>query len=381
MAITTQHQRATTPPASQLLLALDLGLRSWKLGFARTFSDTPWVREIAGGDGEALLKAIAQAKRHFKLPATTAVHSCYGAGRDGLWLHRFLIQHGVQNLVVDASSIAVERRARWAKTDRLDVRKLLTRLIRHVGGEPGVWKLVHVPTVAEEDARTLPRELRTLTKESTRSINRLKGWLMTQGVRLERIPKDFSTWVARVRLWDGTPLPSGVRQRLEREYERWQLVQQQITPLQAQRRTQLATSEDPTLAQVHHLQRLRGIGPESAWLYVREFFGWRRFRNRREVGALAGLTPTPFQSGEATREQGIRKAGNRYVRGMAIEIAWGRVHRQPTSALSLWYQRRFGGGGVRQRKIGIVALARKLLVALWRYLDQGVVPEGALRKA
>jgi transposase len=227
----------------------------------------------------------------------------------------------MQNLVVDASSIAVERRACRAKTDRLDVRKLLTMLIRHVGGETGVWKLVHVPTVAEEDARTLRRELRTLTKESTRSMNRMKGWLITHGLRLDRLPKDFHAGVARVQLWDGSLLPAGLRQRLEREYERWQLVQQQLTTLHTQRRTQLAACEEPALAQVQQLQQLRGIGPESAWLYVHEFFGWRQFRNRREVGALAGLTPTPFQSGDANRAQGIRKAGNRYVRGMAIEIA------------------------------------------------------------
>jgi transposase len=157
-------------------------------------------------------------------------------------------------------------------------------------------------------------------------------------------------------------------------------VQQQIRTLQTQRHAQLAASEGHAIAQVQRLQELRGIGPESAWLYVHEFFGWRQFRNRREVGALAGLTPTPFQSGDTSREQGIRKAGNRYVRGMAIEIAWGWLHHQPSSALSQWYRRRFGGGGLRQRKTGIVALARKLLIALWRYLEQGVVPEGALVK-
>jgi transposase len=381
MAITSPQRLGKNSPTSPLLLAFDLGLKSWKLGFARDFNDTPWVREIAGGDRQALLTAIAQAKRQFKLSAATPVRSCYEAGRDGFWLHRFLAHHGVQNVVVDSSSIAVERQARRAKTDRLDVRKLLTMLIRHVGGEPGVWKLVHVPTGEEEDGRVLHRELRPLTKESTRCSNRIKGWLITQGVRVARLPKDFPTWVARVQLWDGSCLPLALRQRLERESERWHLVQQQITTLQAPRRAQLATGEDPALTQVQQLQQLRGIGPESAWVYVREFFGWRRFRNRREVGALAGLTPTPFQSGEATREQGIGKAGNRYVRGMAIEIAWGWVHRQPTSALSQWYRRRFGGGGVRQRKIGIVALARKLLVALWRYLDQGVVPAGALMKS
>jgi transposase len=204
-----------------LLLAFELGLKTWKLGFARDFRDTPWIREVAGGDREALLQEIARAKRHFKLPSTARVIGRYEAGRDGFWLHHFLLSQGVQNLVVDSSSIEVERRARQAKTDSLDVGKLLTLLIRHVGGEPEVWSVVHMPTVKEEDARSVHRELRTLTKECTRSVNRIKGLLMTQGVRFESLRKDFVEWVGRVRLWDGSPLPPGLRQRLEREYERW----------------------------------------------------------------------------------------------------------------------------------------------------------------
>jgi len=380
MVTTARQRQLKESPAQPLLLALDWGLKTWKLGFARDFRDTPRLREIAGGDGETLLRAIVEAKRYFKPPATTPVRSCYEAGRDGLWLHRFLERHGVQNLVVDSSRIAVDRRARAAKTERLDGCKLGTMLIRHVGGEPGVWKLVHVPSAAEEDARTVHRELRTLAKESTRSMNRMKGGLITQGIRRDRLPEDFLTWVARVQLGDGSLLPAGLRQRLGREYERWHLVQQQVTTLRTQRRAQLAASEEPAIAQVQRLQRLRGIGPESAWLYLHESFGWRQFRNRREVGAWAGLTPPPFQSGETSQEQGIRKAGNRSVRGMAIEIAWGWLHHPPTSALSQWYRRRFGGGGLRRRKTGIVALARKLLIALWRYLEQGAVPEGALVK-
>jgi transposase len=278
-----RHVKESQPPS--LLRAFALGLKTWKLGFARDCNDTPWVRELAGGDSETLLKAIAQANRHFQLPATTPVHSCDEAGRDGLWLHRFLEQHGVQNVGVEASSIAVERRARWAKTDRLDVRRLLTVLIRHVGGEPGGWKLVRVPTVAEGDGRALHRELRTLTQESTRAINRIKGRVITQGVRLEHSPKDFRAWVARVQVWEGSRLPEGVRQRFEREYDRWQLVQQQITTLQAQRRAHLAATAEPAIVQVQRLQQLRGIGPESAWLYVHEFFSWRQCRTRREVGA------------------------------------------------------------------------------------------------
>jgi transposase len=188
-------------------------------------------------------------------------------------------------LVVDSSSIAVQRRARRTKTERLEVGRLLARLMRHVGGEPGGWQLVRVPAVEEEDGRVVHRGRRTLAKESTRSIHRIKGWLMTQGLRRERVPTDCRAWLARVQLWAGSCVPAGLRHRLEREDERWHLGQQQIPTLQPQRRTQLAAREDPTIAQVQRLRQWRGIGPESAWLSGQEVFGWRQFRNRREVGA------------------------------------------------------------------------------------------------
>ena len=286
----------------------------------------------------------------------------------------------IENLVVDSASIEVNRRAKRAKTDRLDVGKLLTMLIRYDYGEKKVWSVVHVPSVEAEDKRHLHRQLGTLKTDRTRHINRIKGLLVGQGVRIP-VRADFLERLETVRLWDGSPLPPGLRSRLEREYAGLQFVNQQIKELEAERREMIRTSDDPSVEQVRVLMRLRGIGENSAWLFVMEFFGWREFRNRRQVGGLTGLTPTPYQSGDESQEQGISKAGNRPIRAMAIEIAWGWLRHQPHSELSLWYQRRFGHGSKRLRKIGIVALARKLLVAFWRYLEYGEIPAGAQLKA
>jgi transposase len=199
-------------------------------------------------------------------------------------------------------------------------------------------------------------------------------------VRLS-VKGDFPESLERVRLWDGSPLPPGLRSWLEREYTCWHFVHQQIKELEAERAEMIRTSTDPGVEQVRQLLRLRGIGENSSWLFVMEFFGWRDFRNRREVGGLAGLAPTPYQSGDEAREQGISKAGNSCVRAMAIEIAWSWLRHQPQSELSLWFQRRFAHGSKRVRKIGIVALARKLLVAFWRHLAFGEIPAGAQLKA
>jgi transposase len=362
-------------------MAFELGLKTWKLGFARDFSHPPIERHIAGGDTKALLEEIRRAKTDLGLPQEAPVVSCYEAGRDGFWLHRFLTAHQIDNLVVDPASLEVSRRARRAKSDRIDLRKLLTRLLRHLAGEPKVWSIVRVPSVEDEDARSLHRELRTLIKERTRSTNRIKGLLMNHGVRLEAIRSDFLEWLDAVRLWDGTALPRGVRSRIEREYERREMVHRQVRELEAERRWALRCEEGRALDQARQLATLRGIGAGGAWLTVREFFAWREFRNAKQLGALSGLAPSPFQSGEQDHEQGISQAGNRHVRGIAVELAWGWLRHQPQSTLSQWYERRFANGGPRARKVGIVAVARKLLIALWRFLETGVVPEGALLKA
>jgi transposase len=286
------------------------------------------------------------------------------------------LAQGNENLVVDSSSIEVNRRSRRAKTDRMDVGKLLMMLVRYFAGERAVWSVVRVPTVAEEDGRQLHRELVTTKRDRTRLTNRIKGLLASQGLRVV-VERDVPSQLDRLRLWDGSVLAAGLRSRLKREWEKVLLLTQQIRALEAQRRKMLRTSEDSAVAKARQLVGLRAIGPNSAWLFVMEFFGWRDFRNRREVGSLAGLTPTPHQSGDLSREQGIGKDGNRHIRGMSIEIAWSWLRFQPHSALSQWYQERFGHGSSRLRRIGIVALARKLSIALWRYLETGVLPEGA----
>ena len=362
-----------------LYLAFELSNQEWKLGFTVGLGQPARQRKIAAGDTTALKQEITLAKQRFNLPADAAVVSCYEAGRDGFWLHRFLESEHITNLVVDSASIEVSRRGKHAKTDRLDVEKLLTMLLRYHGGEARVWSVVHVPSLEAEDQRQLHRQLLALKGERTRYVNRIKGLLVGQGIHMA-VDAEFLTRLPQLRLWDGSALPKGLRTRLQREFTCWQFVHRQILELEAERRAVLRSSQEACIEQVRQLLRLKGIGENSAWLYVMEFFGWRDFHNRREIGALAGLTPTPFQSGADDHEQGISKAGNTLIRAMAIEIAWGWLRHQPDSELSQWYQERFGAGSTRLHKIGVVALARKLLIALWHYLESGEPPPGATLK-
>jgi transposase len=373
----TQNKYSIEP---LLYLAFELGNKQWKLGSTIGLGQAPRLQTIVAGDLSQVRDEIARAKRRFGLATEVPVVSCYEAGRDGFWLHRYLVSEGIENIIADSASLEVNRRKRRVKTDRVDARKLLTMLLRYHSGEPKVWHTVRVPTLEQEDGRQLHRELASLKTERTQHINRIKGLLVSQGVRLE-IKKDFPEQVSAAKLWDGTPLPSGLKARVLREFDRIDLVNQHIKELDAQQRQTIRSASDPQSQMIRQLLTLRGLGPVSAWLFVHEFFGWRQFRNRREVGALAGLTPTPYQSGDSYREQGIDKAGNRHIRAIAIEIAWAWLRLQPDSALSRWYQERFGHGNSRMRRIGIVALARKLLIALWRYLETGEVPEGAVLKS
>jgi len=378
-AETTRTDQYTTIQP-HLYMAFELSQSKWMLGFTIGFGQRPRLRTIAARDLAALRDEIHLARARFRLGEDAPVLSCYEAGRDGFWLHRYLLSLGVTNLIVDSASIEVNRRAKQAKTDKLDLGKLLTMLMRYQAGEKKVWRVVHIPSPEVEDHRHLHRELTDLKEQRTQHINRIKGYLSNQGICLE-VDDDFPEIVEQQRLWNGEPLPAGLQARLLCEYQCFQLVQQQIQALEAERREMIRSSTQPQAEQVRRLLRLRGIGINCAWLYVMEFFCWRAFRNRREVGALAGLTPMPHQSGEEDHELGISKVGNRHIRAMAIEIAWGWLRYQPNSELSLWYQRRFGKGSKRLRKIGIVALARKLLIAIWRYLEFGTLPAGAVLKS
>jgi transposase len=380
MSAKTTHTNQYTTIQPHLYMAFELSQSKWMLGFTIGFGQRPRLRSIAARDLAALQSEIRLARERFALADDVQVISCYEAGRDGFWLHRYLSSLGVNNMVVDSASIEVNRRAKQAKTDKLDLGKLLTMLIRYEAGEKKVWRVVHVPSPEVEDERHLHRELTDLKEQRTQHINRIKGYLSNQGICLE-VNEDFAEIVEHQRMWNGESLPSGLHARLLCEYQRFQLVQQQIQALEAERRDTLRHSAQPEVEQVRRLLCLRGIGINCAWLYVMEFFSWRAFHNRREVGALAGLTPMPHRSGEEDHELGISKIGNRHIRAMAIEIAWIWLRYQPNSELSLWYQRRFGKGSKRLHKIGIVALARKLLIALWRYLEFGTLPTGAVLKS
>jgi transposase len=355
-------------------MALELSNKRWRLAL----SDGAKSRQVSvpAADLAKLAEAVAKAKEKFKLPVSARVVSCYEAGRDGFWLHRHLRSAGIENQVVDAASIEVSRRLRHVKTDRLDGDRLLTKLIRDHAGERGGWSVVRVPSIEEEDARHLHRELERLKRERLAHRVRIQSLLVTQGVRLP-VKRALGLRLGGLTLWDGRHLPVELKAELERERERLVLVERQIEQLEATRRERLQNPRSEAERRVVHLMRLGAIGPTSAWLLVKEFFGWRAFRNRREVAALAGLVGTPYNSGDSERDQGISKAGNRRVRAMIVEIAWLWLRFQPKSALSQWYRARFAGGGLRMRRIGIVALARKLLIALWRYLEDGLMPQGA----
>jgi transposase len=319
---------------------------------------------------------VARARTRFKLSAQTAVVSCYEAGRDGFWIHRALTQLGISNRVVDSASIEVNRRARRAKTDRIDALKLVQMLVRVCYGERKVWSEVHVPSVAAEAARHVSRARTALTQDVTRLTNQMRGWLAPWGCRLPgRRP---SGWWTTVRDWAGAMLPREVQARLARAEVRLGLLAQQLEELDTQQRAAAtaASAETP----LGRLIQLKGVAVTGASVLLDEGLVWRAFRNHREIGGLLGFAPTPHQSGDVTHEQGISRAGNERLQAISIQLAWNWVRWQPSSALTQWYRRRFGDGGKRARRIGIVAVARRLVIALWRYTTTGVVPPGAILK-
>ena len=369
---------------SRLYIAFELSHKQWKLALG-TGPRNPRFVTMPARDLDRLAEEIGRAKKRLGLPGDAEVHSCFEAGRDGFWLHRHLVERGVRSLVVDSSSIEVNRRKKQKKTDRLDARKLLTMLLRYLGGEDDTWSVVRVPSVEDEDERRPHRELQRLQKERTGHSNRINSLLVTQGVVL-RVSRAFPDQLEQVRLFDGSELGANLQQELLRQYERWLQAEEQIREiLQEQRRqTKEALAEgfgsQPKLEMVAALMLLCGVGERSSWLLVYEFF-WRRFDNRRQVGSAAGITGMPYDSGGNRREQGISKAGNWRIRSLMVELSWIWLRYQPESRITIWFEERFGPGSKRSRRVGIVAVARRLLIALWRYLEFGEVPEGARFKA
>ena len=369
----------TTTTVGALYVALELGCDKWVLASATQAAEKPRFRTVQARNLAAFKEEIAKAKARFGLPVDAPVCTCYEAGRDGFWLHRALTQMGITNVVVDASSIEVNRRQKQVKSDPVDAGKLVNMLCRYHAGERKVWSVVNVPAVADEDGRQLHRGLKDLQRQKTECSNRIKGLLASQGLTAA-VDANFRTRLAGLRDWADQPVPAGMQTRLLQEYAVWETLHRQERDAANEQERRLRDGHERHLDQVRRLMGLKAVGVRSAWILVLELFSWRGIKNGKQLGSLVGLTPVPYDSGKSKREQGISKAGNRHVRCLMVELAWMWLRWQPGSALSQWYDRRFGAGNKRARKVGIVALARKLLIALWRYLDQGELPEGAQEK-
>jgi transposase len=361
-------------------VVFELSKTRWQLGVLLPGSEKLSRCPIAGGDLTALASRLArcraQAARSGK---SVRILSCYEAGLDGHWLHRWLTDQGVISHEIDPSSIEVSRRARRAKTDRIDLEKLMRAFLAYLRGEPRVCSMVHVPTVEDEDRKRRTRERERLLKERTSHSNRIKGLLHGQGVRdAEPLKPGFVASLDKMRTGDGRMLTPWLKEEIMREHERLCLVAKQLSALEATNKAALrAAAPGSAEAKMMQLIDLKSIGPIGGQELVNEVF-YRSFDNRRQVGSYFGLAGTPYDSGESRREQGISKAGNRRARKLAIELAWLWLRHQPDSELSCWFRQRVGDIKGRVRRIAIVALARKLMVALWRYLTTGVVPSGAV---
>jgi transposase len=373
MIAPTRPELSVSEPT--MYVAFELGKTTWKLAMTCGLGVKPWLQTVPGGDVPAVMRALTAGRRRFGLPAAAPVGSCYEAGRDGFWIHRALTAHGVCNRVVDSASIEVNRRARRAKTDRLDALKLVRMLVRACQGERGVWSEVRVPTVAQEAARHVSRERSGLCQDQTRLVNQLRGWLATWGCALPR--GRAAGWWTKVRDRAGVALPAEVQTRLARAHARLTVLHDQIAALEAEQATAVAAAA-PT-SPLRQLVRLRGVATTGASVLLDEGLVWREFRNRRQIGGVLGFAPIPYDSGDSQRDQGISGAGNTRLQTISIQLAWNWVRWQPTSALSRWFADAFGAGK-RGRRIGIVAVARKLVIALWRYVTAGIVPEGAVFK-
>jgi transposase len=373
--------------AARCLLAIELSKKSWVVAVNTPLSDKISLYKLKPCDWKELLQLIERIRKRVseELKKPVEVISCYEAGYDGFWLHRLLEAHGVRNHVIDPASLQVDRRARRAKTDGIDVGKLLRSLMAYLRGEPKVWSVVRVPTVNEEDDRRLHRERSRLINERIQHVNRIKGLLAIHGIYdYEPMHPERIQRLERLRTADRHTLPLHLKAEILRELQRLELVLGMIQTIETERdaiASAKSKSQQTTSAKkIKHLVKLKSIGPEFATVLVGEVF-YRTFDNRKQVGSYVGLTPSPFQSGSTSRDQGISRAGNAKARTTMIELAWLWLRNQPDSPLSVWFRERVGNRKGRIKRIAIVAMARKLLIALWRYLETGVVPEGAVLKS
>jgi transposase len=338
---------------------------------------------VRGGDVAGLLMRLAQLQE--KAQARTGqvfpIIAIQEAGLDGFWIHRVLLSEGIESHVVDPASIATSRRQRRPKTDKIDGEALVRTLLAYKRGEPRVCAMVRAPTPDEEDRRRIGRERKTLIAERVQHVNRIKGLLFAQGIGdYEPLHRNRRERLAELRTGDGRPLPPHLKAQIGRELDRLELLLDQIKAVEAERDARLALADDDAVPPTVMLLGLKGVGPEFAAILWSEGL-FRTFSNRRQVAAYAGLAPTPWKSGRVDREQGVSKAGNPRLRTTMIQLAWLWLRQQPASALSRWFQERIRRNGGRLKKPMIVALARKLLIALWKYVTAGVVIEGGISKA
>jgi transposase len=373
----------TTGHCGTIFVAIELSQKSWLMTLHSPDRDRMSRHKLEGGDHAGLLALIekTRSRAEQKLGSAVRVASCYEAGYDGFWLHRLLLAAGIMNFVFDAASIPVEQRGRRAKTDRIDGELLLRTLMAHLRGEPRVVRIVQVPSVEQEDARRASRERERLIKEQTAHTNRIKALLRLSGMAVGYPRRrDWLRWLAQQRDWQGRPLSPHLLSEVTREHARLMLVREQLAALEQVEAAQAVPVPKAMAERRDLLQRLKALGPSFATTLTSELF-YKEFDNRRQVAAYCGLPPSPWRSGGIDREQGISKAGNPRARVKAIELAWLWLRHQPESELSRWYRNRTADAGKRARRIAIVALARKLIVALWRYLTAGLVPAGATMKA
>lgn len=360
----------------RLLIAMELSNSKWRLAFSA--GEKVRQKVVEARNRNHFLKEVDRAKEKLGISKDALVICCYEAGRDGFWINRWLESLDMVCHVVDPASIEVNRRKRRAKTDRLDAQSLVRLLQRYEEGDGYVWSIVHVPTEEQEDELRLHREMSRLKKERAAHLCRLKSLLILHGVKVTGNLSTLDRELDGMTCWNNKPLPEALLAELHRECLRMGQISGQIQTLEKQKLERIKNPQTNADHQAADLVRLKSVGEVSAWVLAKEFFGWREFKNRREVGSLAGLTPTPYDSGDSCREQGISKAGSPRVRSVMIELAWSWVRFQPDSELTKWFNKRFAHGSKRMRRVGIVALARKLLVALWKYVEFGIVPEGAI---
>jgi len=382
---------STLPPVAadhdpiRCLVAIELSKKSWIVAVNSPLSDKIGRHTLEACDWKGLLERIERIRMRVarELNRPVEVISCYEAGYDGFWLHRLLEAHGVRNYVIDAASLHVDRRARRAKTDHIDVAQLLRSLMAYLRGDPKVWSVVRVPSVAEEDDRRLHRERHRLIAERVQHVNRIKGLCAVHGIYdYEPLRSNRMLRLEQLRTGDGRELPRRLKAEIVRELERLELVLQMIETIEKERdaiASARQTSPHTNAKKIQELAKIKGIGAETATVLVGEVF-YRRFDNRQQLASYVGLTPSHFQSGSMSRDQGISKAGNPKARTTMVELAWFWLCHQHDSSLSVWFRERVGAAKGRIRRITIVAVARKLLIALWRYLETGLVPTGAVVK-